>query len=830
MSRSTGASRVPQLRTMGSASLIAFSCGVILLYRLTLWPACIWLFLLGALVTGVWWYRIRHSTRRVLPALLCCFLTGLFWAAWQSDDRLEQRLSESVQGKELTVSGHVCSLPQSGSFDSLRFNFCVQQWHDGPADVSSWRGTRPDKLRLAWYGRNGESLPGHRLRLEVVLKRPHGNLNRAGFRYEDWLFRHGIRATGSVRSVTTEPALPCGPVCHYHAWYQRVAKAVHRQFSEADAYPLIASLLIGNRSYLDDDHWQTLKATGTIHLVAISGLHLGLLAVAVGMLGRKALLLLPVARVKERQVRTLVFVLVVVCCLFYALLAGFGVPTRRALIMVIIGGWYLLLAREASPWRPYLIALALVLVVDPFAPLDQGFWLSFGAVAILLLAFSGRIGPPGWLKGLVIAQLAIFAGLWPILAELGQPQPLAGFVANIVAIPWLSVVVMPVLFAGTLLVTLFATFFSTPLTGVFDGAVVAVVISAFDWVLGVLWFWLQQVQVLPLPGVPELSWSVIILLAVCVLLVLRFPEPGFLAVSALVLVVWAGLLVVESPESANPTLKVPEVTVWDVGQGLSVLVRAENGVLIYDTGPGIEGVFSAAESVLIPGLQARGVQRIDKLVLSHGDNDHAGGLPQLLEAFEVNQLISGEPEAVAEKAGNGVSVPVRSCPEGIHDWAGLKLGFWRSPDAISGNGASCLLQIYHPGSQSGLWLTGDITRRVERQMLAEGVHQRLSATNERRIVLAPHHGSKTSSSASWVRAMSPDWVVYTAGYQHRYGHPHPDVTKRYRQAGARALNTACSGELSIVFTEDGPAIRESRHSAPFWISGPGLARDQCLVP
>ena len=816
MSRYTGAASGLQLRASSNASLVAFCCGVILLYRLSLWPASTWWFLMAGLIAGAGWFGLRCSVWRTFLALLSCFLMGLSWANWHADDRLDQRLAESVQGEQLAVSGHVCGLPKPGSFDSLRFNFCVQQWH-GP-DGSRWQGARPEKLRLAWYGRDGAVLPDHRLRLEVVMKRPHGNLNSAGFRYENWLFRHGIRATGSIRSVAAEPDLPCGPGCRYHVWYQRVADTVHHQFAEADYYPLIASLLIGNRNHLDDAHWQTLKATGTIHLVAISGLHLGLLAVAVGVLARKALLLLPVARVRERQVRILVFALIAVACFFYALLAGFAVPTRRALIMVVVGGWYLLLARETSPWRPYLMALTLVLVTDPFAPLDQGFWLSFGAVAILLLAFVGRVRAPGWFKGLVIAQIAIFVGLWPILAELGQQQPLAGFFANIVAIPWLSLVVMPVLFAGALLAAWF------------DFSVASLVIPVFDAVLGALWFWLQYVQSLPLPQVPTMPWPVLILLAVCGLVLLRFPEPWFRGVTVLVMLIWASLLVSDTVEPANTTVAAPEVTVWDVGQGLSVMVRAEDQVLLYDTGPGIDGVFSAAESVLIPGLQSEGVQRIDKLVISHGDSDHAGGLPQLLQAFEVSQMISGEVALVTEKAGDAFAGPVEACPEGVYTWAGLKLGFWRSPDAVSGNPASCVLQVYHPDSGADIWLTGDITHRVERQMLARAVHQWLPAKDGRRIVLAPHHGSKTSSSAPWIRALRPDWVIYTAGYQHRYGHPHPDVTRRYRQAGARALNTACSGAISMVFSENGPEIREQQHFAPFWIRGAGLARDQCRIP
>ncbi|PPK52800.1 DNA internalization-related competence protein ComEC/Rec2 [Marinobacter persicus] len=816
MSRISARLRVPRLRAPGNAYLIAFCSGVILLYRLALWPASVWWLAVAMLAAAIWWWSRLPSRRHLAPALLCCFLVGLLWAGWSSFHRLDQKLGESEQGRTVGVSGYLCSLPSPGSFDSLRFDFCVTGWLDEQSAAPSI--PRPQKLRLAWYGREGRELPDHRLRLDVVLKRPHGNLNSAGFRYEDWLFRNGIRATGSIRDIAAAPGITCGWVCHYHQRYRQVAQVVHERFREAEYYPLIASLLIGNRNYLTDEHWQTLKATGTIHLVAISGLHLGLLALAVGVSVRKLLLLLPVVWLPEHRIRLWTFCLVVGACFLYALLAGFGVPTRRALIMVGIGGWYLLLARETSPWRPYLLALTLVLALDPFAPLDQGFWLSFGAVTVLLLAFAGRFSAPGWLKGLVIAQLAIFAGLWPILTELGQQQPLAGMVANLVAIPWLSLVVMPLLFAGVLL-------------GVLLGApVLNGVMSVFDLVLGVLWSWLQLVQSLSLPSLADPPGLLVGLLAVCVLLALRFPMAWFRTLTMLVVLVWGGLVIWDTPARANLPVPVPEVVIWDVGQGLSVLVRSESRVLIYDTGPGVEGVYSSVESVLIPGLEARGVRRIDDLVVSHGDNDHAGGLSLLLQSLEIGRWFSGEAQAIAENLDSVVAARIQPCPDGVRYWAGLALNFWHSSVADEGNAASCVLEVYHPGSGTSLWLTGDITKAVEREMLEAGVHRRLAERRAQQWVVAPHHGSRTSSSPDWIRAMAPDEVIYTAGYQHRYGHPHPEVTRRYRDAGAQALNTACSGEISITFNGEGPVIHERRHFSPFWIGGAGLARDQCQIP
>lgn len=814
MSRDARSSTTPEHAGHGAVLSLAFCAGVILLYRLTLWPP--WFLLSGILLFSLLYLGLRSRTPLAASLVLIPLglAIGLLWASWQAGDRLQTRLPSALEQQELSVEGYLCSLPSPGSFDSLRFDFCVIGY---PGLDNRFRATAlPDLLRLSWYGRDGQSLPGTRLRLTVVLKRPHGHLNIAGFRYEDWLFRHGFRATGSVRDVALAGNIQCGAECRYREWHLAVAQWVRSAFAGAERFPLIASLLIGDRGFLTDQHWQTLKATGTIHLVAISGLHLGLVAVLISVLVRSLLLLLPPGVIGQGRARSIVFGAMVAGCLCYALLAGFSVPTRRALIMVTVAGWSLLRARQVGVWRPYVLALTLVLFLDPFAPLDQGFWLSFGAVGVLLTVFAGRVRPPGWLGGLLIAQLAVFVGLWPLLTAQGQSQPMVGFVANLVAIPWVALVVMPLLLAGTLL-TLLSGGFLLPL--VRDG---------FDGALGLLWWWLEKVQAIALPALPELSLPVSGLVAILVLLVLRFPGTAFRTVTALVLLCWGVLLFVIAEDSGNPLAAVPEVRVWDVGQGLSVLVRADNRVLIYDTGPGVEGVYSAVESVLIPGLGALGIQRVDDLVISHADSDHASGLSALVERFPVTRVVSGEPAAVDEHGL--LPLPVEPCPSGRQAWGPLVLEFWQSAGAASGNDASCVLRIIHLESGTDVLLPGDISREVELEMLAAPDGPWPGLAEGPRILLAPHHGSKTSSSPGWITALRPDRVIYTAGYRHRYGHPHPDVTRRYRERQVPALNTACSGEIIIRLAPGGPEIHEQRASAPFWISGPGLARDQCGIP
>ncbi|MBD3641329.1 MAG: DNA internalization-related competence protein ComEC/Rec2 [Marinobacter sp.] len=787
---------------------IAFACGVILLYRLSVLPVS-WL-VLAALVPAFYSALLPTSPILRRSALLSgALLAGLGWATWQAGTQLSQRLPTELERVPVTVEGYVCDIPAAGSFNSLRFSFCVTGW---PGISES---ELPRRLRLSWYGGEAQMLAHHRLELQVVLKRPHGTLNPSGFRYEDWLFRKGYRATGSVRSAEPAMTVPCNIHCRYARAHQSIARWVASHFSDARHYPLIASLMIGNRGAMEPSHWEVLKATGTIHLVAISGLHLGLVALGAGFLARRTLLAAPGHRFSEASLRWGVFAVVGTSCLAYALVSGFTVPTRRALIMVMIATWALMSGREFSPWSSLALAFATVLMLDPFAPLDQGFWLSFSAVAILLVTFSGRLRGSGWLSGLVLAQMAVFIGLWPVLAEFGQGQPLAGLLANLVAIPWVSVVVMPVMIGGGLMVAL--------VPGLADW-----VVPLMDAAVAALWWLLVLLSEWDMPVLSSPTMPLLLLIAACGLLALRFPLPWFpsLVISAVVVWLWSAADSATG-DVTNRYVAVPEVRILDVGQGLSVLVRHRREVLLYDTGPAVPGVFSAMESTVLPNLQDLGVRQIDQLVISHGDSDHAGGVGQLLRRLPVRRLIAGEPDAL-----EGLDVPgqvtVDTCGPGRLALGELDLTFWRSPGGVSGNDASCVLVVRHQVTAIEWILPGDITESVEPAFL-ESLDARPGRPRHR-IVIAPHHGSKTSSSETWVDALEPDSVIYTAGYRHRYGHPHPDVVARYDKVGAVALNTACSGGITLKSTPGGPAIHEMRHHSPFWIGGKGLTRDQCKIP
>jgi competence protein ComEC len=303
------------------------------------------------------------------------------------------------------------------------------------------------------------------------------------------------------------------------------------------------------------------------------------------------------------------------------------------------------------------------------------------------------------------------------------------------------------------------------------------------------------------------------------------PFARFQLVAALSAVSW--LMLQGSGSSDNAYLTTPEIRVWDVGQGLSVLVRHGHEVLVYDTGPAVPGVFSAVESTLLPNLEAEGIRRIDTLVISHADNDHAGGVSELVRQIEVGRVIAGEPVAVREQVAD---LPVSGCRRSVQKLGDLILEYWQGEGPTEGNDASCVLRIYHPESGTEWLLPGDITEHMEARYLAYLAAREDFQQPVTRVLVAPHHGSKTSSSEAWVRALRPDQVIYTAGYRHRYGHPHPTVTARYAGIGAVSLNTACSGSIVMTIEDNQLALKEMRHGAPFWIGGPGLARDQCKIP
>ncbi|MBS3803400.1 MAG: DNA internalization-related competence protein ComEC/Rec2 [Oleiphilaceae bacterium] len=790
------------------ARIASFSCGVILLYYSgVIPPSSAWLpaALTGAMVVLLYGVRARSGSLQIVALLL----VGFTWAVWHAAERLSVSLPIAAEGEEQVVVGHLCDIPAPGSYGSVRFSLCVHQWQSGTA-LAPGRDL-PRRLRLSWYGDDAMlDLPAL-MRVTVRLKRPHGAVNPAGFRYESWLFRNNYRATGTVRELQPWLAGDCKLTCAFHSLRRNLAAKLSSGLEGNEHHPLVQALLLGNRGHMTPDHWRVLQATGTIHLVAISGLHIGLIAIGLGLMVRVLLAGLPQHRLAPSRRRALAFAVVVTGSLLYALAAGFTVPTQRAWLMVVMASWLLFRAGRLASGASWLVALGLVLLIDPFAPLDRGFWLSFSAVAMLLLAFSGRLRAPSALTALVMAQSVIFAGLWPMLSVMDQAPATLGWLANLVAIPWLSLVVMPVLVLGALLLALWPS-----------PTLVGMVSQGFDGVLTVLWWWLSLLADWTVPGLSA-GLAGAIVAALLVLSLVLVPNRRARLAGVVLLTVWlAPQLLYEEPEGAdNVVVPRPELWVFDVGQGLAVMLRHEDKVLLYDTGPETASGYSAAASVLVPSLQKLGVARINTLIISHGDRDHAGGLVPLFDALAVEAVVSGEPKRLQERYPDLVLPNLQHCrPDSVGSLGDVSVTLWQDevarPTAArpDSNDTSCVAVLGY--DDTDVILPGDISSSVEQRFIASG----LIAPVAHRILVASHHGSNTSSGTAWVRALQPDAVVYTAGYQHRYGHPHPDVRARFAGAGAAAFNTAYAGALRWRLGGEVPLLSRWRADAPFWIRRP----------
>lgn len=639
--------------------------------------------------------------------------------------------------------------------------------------VESRRAELPSRLRLSWHGAPPLAA-GELWRLAVRLKRPRGLANAQGFDYEAWLTARRIGATGTVKTGE-RLAAGAGP----SAWRDGLRGALLTVPAHGREGAL-AALVLGDGTGLSAADWQVLQATGTIHLLVISGQHVALLggllyALVLGLfrlgLWPSGWPWLPCA-----------CALALAGALAYGWLAGFGVPVQRACVMlgiVLLWRWRF---RHLGAWLPLLAALSLVLVVEPLASLQPGFWLSFGAVALLVWCFSGRLASPGGWLLLLRVQWAMTLGLLPLLVGLGLPVSLSGLLANLLAVPWVGIGVVPLALLGTLLL---------PLPGV-GGGLLWLAGLQLDWLFRLLALLAELAPAWPFAAVP--AWALLLGVSGALLALLPAGLPMRLF----------GMLML-LPLLWPPAPRIPEghaeVRVLDVGQGLAVLVRTAGHELLYDAGPAAGG-FDTGEKVVLPALRGLGVAGLDVLLLSHADRDHAGGARALLAGLLVERLLSGEPAALR------LALNAESCRDGERwQWDGVDFTTWHWAQADNGNDASCMLRVEARGER--LLLTGDIGVGAEAWLRASG--RELGAD----WLLAPHHGSRSSSSAPFIAAVAPQAVLLSRGWGNGFGHPHPLVLARYRAAGVRIHDTAREGALRLLLGARGSVAAE-RSGGPFW--------------
>jgi competence protein ComEC len=698
---------------------------------------------------------------RSYPIALLLF--GFSWACVSAQWVLDDRLAPQLDARTLWLQGQVVGLPEVAQ-GVVRFQ--VEQ-------ATSRRDKLPARLRVSWYG--GPVVhAGETWRLAVRLKRPHGLVNPQAFDYEAWLLAQRIGATGTVKSgELIAPASGTG------AWRDRL----RQQLLATPAHGregALAALVLGDDSGLSTADWQVLQNTGTVHLMVISGQHIGLLATLLYALvaGLARLGLWP----RHWPWLPCACVLAFGGALAYGLLAGFEVPVQRACMMVGLALLWRWRFRHLGVWLPLSVALLVVLLGEPLASLQPGFWLSFGAVMLLVLIFSGRLGAWSWWSTLLRAQWAMAVGLLPLLLALGLPVSASGPVANLVAVPVVSLLVVPLALLGTLLLPL--------------PEIAFVLLGVAGWVLDLLFILLAQLAVwLPawLPSaLPFWAW----LLVACGALLLLLPAA--LPVRSLGVLLLLPLLF--SPQQ-RPEYGRAEVWMLDVGQGLSVLVRTQAHELLYDAGPRF-GEFDTGERVVWPSLRALDVRGLDLLLISHADNDHAGGATAIQRGLPIKQVLSGEPDTLASMLN------ARTCVSGQRwQWDGVQFTTWRWAGAADGNQASCVLHVEANGER--LWLTGDIDSQAEQALLGSGLPM------PAQWLLAPHHGSRSSSSTALLAQVRPAAALISRGAHNAFGHPHPEVLARYRALDVRLYDTAEQGAVRIRLGAFEPA-QGLRDHARFW--------------
>ncbi|EZP64261.1 DNA internalization-related competence protein ComEC/Rec2 [Pseudomonas sp. RIT357] len=692
---------------------------------------------------------------------LAFFLLGLSWACISAQWALDDRLPPALDGQTRWLEGRVIGLPQQTG-TGVRFDL---------ADSRSRNARLPKRIRVSWHG-GPEVRSGERWRLAVTLKRPSGLLNFHGFDQEAWLLAQRIGATGSVKDgERLSPAR--------HAWRDTVRQrliAVDAQGREAG----LAALVLGDGSGLAAEDWQVLQDTGTVHLLVISGQHIGLLAGLV--YGLVALL----ARYGfwPRMWPWLPWAcgLAFASALGYGLLAGFGVPVQRACVMVGLVLLWRLRFRHLGFWWPLLLALNGVLILEPLASLQPGFWLSFTAVAVLILAFGGRLGPWGVWQAWTRPQWLIAIGLLPVLLVLGLPISVSAPLANLVAVPWISLVVLPLALLGTAMLPL--PYLGEGLLWLAGGALDALFLG-LAWLAGRVPAWIPA-------DVPLGYWLISLMGAVLLLMPKGVPFR---------LLGWPMLLlVVFPPREPVPHGRV-EVVQLDVGQGQSLILRTRHHTLLYDAGLR-SGTVDLGARVVLPSLKKLGVESLDMMLLSHADADHAGGAAAVARGVPIKRVVGGETEGLPAFLG------AQPCISGEQwEWDGVSFELWQWSEAINGNPKSCVLQVQANGER--LLLTGDIDRAAERAFLDSPLAVRTD------WLQAPHHGSRSSSSWPFLRRVAPTSVLISRGRGNAFGHPHPQVVERYQTLGSQLYDSAEHGAVRLQLGAFLPPI-VARSQRRFW--------------
>lgn len=722
--------------------------------------------------------------RRTL-ILLGATLLGFAYAAWIAETRLSDSLPDAWQGRDITLTGVVAEMPRAHE-RGQRFVFDVETVETEGADV-------PRKILLATYAANKDTNKdapvsvhaAERWRFTVRLKQPHGTSNPHGHDFEAWMLERSLGATGYVHPKGDRQRLAQEANGYLiERLRERVRDHFQQKLQGAPYAGILVALAVGDQASISASQWKMFTRTGINHLMSISGLHITMLsgmffALTYWLWRRSARLTL---HFPARKAAALVGLL---AALGYALISGFEIPAQRTLYMLATFAAMLMLSRNVAPSQMLAAALMVVVLADPWAVRAPGFWLSFGAVMLIFYVTANRLQQPHWLRAYGVVQWAMMVGLIPPLLALFQQLSLVSPLANALAIPLVSFVVVPLTLLGAL----------PPLDWILP-----VAYQALSLCMGYLQ-WLDQLPVAVWIQHAPPPWSI----ALGVLGAAWILAPSGFPLRSLGVILLLPMFMVTP---ATPAPNTARILIFDVGQGLAVAVQTAHHTLLFDTGPDFSGEADSGNRILIPSLRALGVTRLDGLILSHGDLDHVGGTPSVLEVLTPEWIKTSIP-ANYELLG---SAPALSpCLDGDRwEWEGVTFeilhpGTANAGGKIHNNDLSCVLRI-SIGSEQVL-LVGDIERKSEARLLATH-RDKLPAT----LLVAPHHGSKSSSTPDFVAAVAPRHVIFTSGYRNRFHHPHPTVVTRYAKHGAALLRSDRDGAILVEMDSSGMSLEPYRQT------------------
>lgn len=719
-------------------------------------------FLLALAVLLVWastHFNTQHAWLLSCSLCIACLVVFFCYASGTAHFRLSWQLPQSVENKPVLVQGEIVSLPETDAIHSS-FLFSLSSLNQ--------QAVANKIVKLSWYGHVPNLRVGDDWQLLVKLKNIHGLANPGGFDYEAYALQNNIHASGYVRS-SQQNNLKSAKWYHHviDRLRERLARIIAQTLAGSPYMGMIQALVIGDKSAINSQQWQVLQRTGTNHLMVIAGLHIGMISGLLFLLThflwrRSRYLSLMLA---AKQAAAIAAISTAIC---YSALAGFSIPTVRASIMVLVFMLTILGKRYLSLGIGLAYALIFVLIHFPLASLSVGFWLSFAAVSIIFYGMSARVNANSlwWRWGRL--QFVVSLGLIPFTLLLFQNASFISPLANAIVIPIVGFVVVPL----SLLASLLVWFWPIAATYLYHAAA---------WVLNIVWHILATFAAHPLFAWQHAIYSNWILLA-AILGVLLLLAPRGMPAKFCGVIFFLPLFFYQPPLLAVGTAR---FTLLDVGQGLASVVQTTHHVLVFDTGAKFGPNFDMGQAVVVPYLRSQGIQHVDMMVISHGDNDHIGGAKSVLQALSVREIRTSVPKRFTRPAG--------FCLAGQHwRWDGVQFRFLYPDRAHLGldNNSSCVLLV--SAGDKRLLLTGDIEKPAER-FLVQHDHNELLAN----IIVAPHHGSKTSSTLVFLQRVKPQWVLYPVGYLNKYHFPSQIVMRRYTILGASEERTDSDGAISL---------------------------------